>query len=210
MVTLVMGSGAHGPHRVAPFGGRAAALGTNPIAWGIPRSGGQAPILLDYATSAAAQGKLMVARATREPLPQGWVLDAGGRPTTEVEDFYAGGVLLPFAAHKGYALSVIVELLAVGLSGGDAVPRTERGSCLFVLCVDPETFRAENGFASTVDTIAARLKAVPPADGVEAVLLPGEPEVRSRAERAANGIPVPGAVWQSILTTARQLGLDPR
>jgi LDH2 family malate/lactate/ureidoglycolate dehydrogenase len=87
-------------------------------------------ILLDFAISAAAQGKLMVARAEHEPIPEGWILDAEGRSTTDVEAYFAGGALLPFAAHKGHALSVIVELMAVGLGGGDSVPKTERGSCL--------------------------------------------------------------------------------
>ena len=133
MITLATASGAF-LHLVAPFGGRGRALGTNPIAWAVPRPGGQPPILLDFATSAVAQGKLMFARAKHEPVPQGWILDAEGRPTTDVEDYFTGGVLLPFAAHKGYALSVIVELMAVGLSGGDSVAKTEGGSCLFIAC----------------------------------------------------------------------------
>jgi LDH2 family malate/lactate/ureidoglycolate dehydrogenase len=133
MITLVTAAGAF-LRMVAPFGGRDRALGTNPIAWAVPRPCGRPPILLDFATSAAAQGKLMLARAKHEPVPQGWILDAEGCPTTDVEDYFAGGALLPFAAHKGYALSVIVELMAVGLSGGDSVVKTEGGGCLFIAC----------------------------------------------------------------------------
>jgi LDH2 family malate/lactate/ureidoglycolate dehydrogenase len=207
MITMVAASGAHGPHQVAPFGGKSAALGTNPIAWGVPRRGGQAPILLDFATSGAAQGKLMVARAKRDPVPAGWILDSEGRATTDVEDFYQGGVLLPFAGHKGYALSVIVELLAVGLSGGEIVPRTARGSCLFVACIDPAAFRPDRGFEETVENVAGRLKSVPPAEDFQEVLLPGEPEARARAQRSEQGIPLPDATWEAILAVARDLGV---
>ena len=208
MVTMVAACGGHGPYHVAPFGGRAAALGTNPIAWAVPRAGDQPPILLDFATSAAAQGKLMVARAKREPVPDGWILDANGRPTTDVEDFYNGGVLLPFAGHKGYALSVMVELLAVGLSGGQRAPMTERGACLLVTCIDPAAFRPADEFVQTVERVASRLKHVPPAGGFQEVLLPGEPEARSSAERTREGIPLPDATWEAIASVARSLDVD--
>ena len=207
LITMVAAAGAHGPRQVAAFGGRTPVLGTHPIAWGVPRAGRQPPILLDFATSAAAQGKLMVARAKREPVPDGWILDRDGRPTNDVEDFYAGGVLLPVAGHKGYALSVIVELLAVGLSGGESVDPQERGSCLYVSCVDPQLFRPDGGFLETVERVAARLKGAPTAEGFSEILLPGEPEARSRAQRSAEGIPLPDATWDSIVGVARELGV---
>jgi len=207
MVTFVAGSGPHGPHQAAPFGGRAASLGTNPFSWGVPRADGKPPILLDYATTGAAQGKLMVARAKQEPVPPGWILDKDGRPTTDVEDFYAGGVLLPYAGHKGYAMSVIVELLAVGMSGGERVPRSERASCLFVACFDPKAFRPDDEFVRTVERVASRLKAVPPAEGFDEVLLPGEPEDRTRSQRSEEGIPLPDATWDAIRSVARELGV---
>lgn len=207
LITFAAASGAHGPYQVAPFGGKTKALGTNPFAWGIPRMNGQPPILLDYATSGGAQGKLMVARARKEPVPEGWLLDKHGNPTTDVEEFYDGGTLLPFAGHKGYAMSVIVELLAVGLSGGQAVPEGERGSCLFVACIDPGTFRATDDYRETVENIAGRLKRQPPNEGVDEILLPGEPESRSRAERTEKGIPLPDATWDAIATVANRLGV---
>ncbi len=206
MVTLVTASGPF-VRLVAPFGGRERSLGTNPIAWAVPRPGGRPPILLDFATSAAAQGKLMVARAKHEPVPAGWILDAEGRSTTDVEDYFSGGVLLPFAGHKGYALSVIVELMAVGLSGGDAVPKTERGSCLFVACFDPGAFRPDDLFGESVERVAARLKSVKPAAGFDEILLPGEPEARAREERQRQGIPLPDDTWKAICRVANDLGL---
>ena len=205
LITFAAASGAHGPYQATPFGGKSKALGTNPFSWAIPRANGQPPILLDYATTGGAQGKLMVARARKEPVPQGWILDREGNPTTDVEQFYAGGMLLPFAGHKGYAMSVIVEMLAVGLSGGQTVPETERGSCLFVACFDPGTFRPSEDFSETIERIAARLKSQPPAEGFDEVLLPGEPESRSRAERGEKGIPLPDATWDAIVTVAHGL-----
>jgi LDH2 family malate/lactate/ureidoglycolate dehydrogenase len=207
MVTMVASAGAYGPRQVAPFGGKSASLGTHPIAWGVPRTDGKPPILLDFATSAAAQGKLMVARAKREPVPNGWIIDKEGRPTNDVEDFYAGGVLLPFAGHKGYAQSVIVELLAVGLSGGERADPKERASCLYVSCIDPNVFRPDGGFVETVERVGARLKAVEPAEGFREILLPGEPEARAREQRSRDGIPLPDATWEAISAVAAELGV---
>jgi hydroxycarboxylate dehydrogenase B len=206
MITLAVASGAF-LRLVAPFGGTGRVLGTNPIAWAVPRPGGQPPILLDFATSAVAQGKLMLARANHEQVPQGWILDAEGRPTTDVEDYFAGGALQPFAAHKGYALSVIVELMAVVLSGGDSVEKTEGGSCLFIACFDPGAFRSNNLFGESVERIASRLKTVKPAEGFEEVLLPGEPEARTRDRRLREGISLPDATWEAICAVARDLGV---
>ena len=206
MITIATASGPF-VRLVAPFGGRERSLGTNPIAWSVPRPGGRPPILLDFATSAAAQGKLMVARAKREPVPHGWILDSQGRSTTDVEDYFGGGVLLPFAGHKGYALSVIVELMAVALSGGDSVPKTERGSCLFVACFDPGAFRPDDLFGESVERVANRLKSVKPADGFDEVLLPGEPEARAREKRLREGIPLPDATWEALSKVASDLGI---
>lgn len=207
LVTFVCTAGAHGPRIAAPFGGAKAALGTNPFAWGIPRRGGQPPILLDFATTNAAQGKLMVARAKQEPLPLGWALDKDGQPTTNVEDFYAGGVLLPYAGHKGYAMSVVIEMLAVGLSGGEAARKDARASCLFVACFDPQAFRQDDGFLETVDNIAARLKATPPSPGFDQVLLPGDPETSARGARRRDGIELPDATWEAIAGLAAEYGV---
>jgi hydroxycarboxylate dehydrogenase B len=207
-VTFAAASGAHGPYQTVPFGGRERALGTNPFAWAIPRAGGAPPILLDYATSAVARGKLLVARDAGKPVPEGWIIDRDGRPTTDVEDFFGGGALLPFAGHKGYAMSVIVEMLAVGLSNGQRTPPDGQDSCLFVACFAPSAFVGADDFARSIDRIAARLEEQQPAEGVEAVLLPGEPETISRRERGRVGIPLADATWAAITRVARELGVE--
>ena len=206
MVGMAATAGEGSPRQVAPYGGARGALGTNPIAWAMPRAGGRPPILLDYATSAVAQGKLQVALAKGEPVPPGSIVDAEGRPTTDVEDFFAGGLLLPFAGHKGYSLAVVVQLLAVGLSGGERVDG--RGSCLTVLAIDPGAFRPPDEFARYAETVAERLKAVPPAPGFSEVLVPGEPEARTREARSHDGIPLPDRTWEAIQATARELGIS--
>ena len=207
MVGMAVTAGEGSPRQVAPYGGAKGALGTNPIAWALPRAEARPPILLDYATSAVAQGKLQVARAKGEPVPPGSIIDSQGRPTTDVEDFFAGGLLLPFAGHKGYALAVVVQLLAVGLSGGELATPDARGSCLTVLAIDPGAFRPPEEFARYAETIADRLKAIPPAPGFSEVLVPGEPEARTREARSRDGIPLPERTWEAIQATARELGV---
>jgi uncharacterized oxidoreductase len=206
LIGMAMCGEAHPPRMVAPHGGAKGALATNPMAWAIPRGPGRAPLLLDYATSAVSIGKLQVARARDEDIPEGWILDAAGSPSSELADFFSGGVLMPFGGHMGYALGVVVELLTVALSSGDRFPSGERSSCLLILVVDPERFRRMDEFTALTDAVADRLKAVPARDGFREVLLPGEPETRSRAERAT-GVPVPDSTWQTLLATAHEVGV---
>lgn len=207
LITFAAAARQGGSGTVAPYGGKRVNLGTNPCSWAIPRPDGQPPILLDYATSAAARGKLLVARAAGQPVPDGWIVDRDGRPSTDANDFFAGGMLLSFGGHKGYALSVVVEMLAVGLSGGSRVASGAGDSTIFVICIDPQAFQLEADFYASIEEIAARLAATPPADGVEAVLLPGDPESRNRAARLAAGIPLAETTWNEIATIAREYGV---
>jgi LDH2 family malate/lactate/ureidoglycolate dehydrogenase len=124
-----------------------------------------------------------------------------------VEDYFAGGMLLPFAGHKGYSLSVIVELLSVGLSAGDRVPEDQRASSITILAIDPAAFRPAEEFVEYVECVAVRMKATPPAQGFSEVLLPGEPEARTRATRSREGIPVAERTWEAIAETARGLAV---
>ena len=191
----------------APHGGAGRALGTNPFAFGVPAAG-FAPMIVDFATTVVAEGKLQVARAKKEPVPLGWILDKEGRPTTDVEDFYAGGTLLPLGGHKGYSLGMVAEVLSGALPGVDAFRGDRAGSGMFVLAVDPEVFRPFEEFAAAVASLFQRVKSVPPAPGFDEVLVPGEPEERSRMRRQAEGIPVPEETWSRLESVARELGVD--
>lgn len=191
----------------APYGGAARALGTNPLAVGIP-AGEFGLLLLDFATTTVAEGKLQVARAKGERIPEGWILDREGRPTTDPNDFYHGGMLLPFGGHKGYALALLVDALAGALLGAGAFSPEQRGSGTFLLALDATAFQPLTVVQENMDRLFQRIKAVPPAPGFAEVLIPGEPERRTRARRAAEGIPLPDDTWQRLLAVARDLGLE--
>jgi uncharacterized oxidoreductase len=202
---------------VAPYGGIGRALGTNPIAWGIPaslvadspdRSG--KPLFLDYATSCCAHGKIQVAADKGLPVPEGWMLDKSGQPTTDPQDQFDGGVLLPFGGHKGYGLGVVVELLGGGLSGAEpSVLRSnkEYAQGTVQIAINVEAFRPLDDYRAMVSRFAERVKQVPRAPGCDEILVPGEPEWRCKAQRERDGIPLPEKTWDRIGETATALGL---
>ncbi|HUX87204.1 MAG TPA: Ldh family oxidoreductase [Chloroflexota bacterium] len=196
----------------APFGGAKPVLGTNPIAVGLP-AGVEPDVLVDFATTAVAAGKIEVARAKKTPLPPGSIVDREGRPTTDPEDYYNGGMLLPFGGHKGYSLSVVVEFLGRILTGADTFAEGTRGGPVYghsgslVIAMDPGVFVNPEQYAAAADETLHRLKSVPPAPGSSGVMIPGEPESRSRSERIEGGIPLAEDTWKAITNAARQVGV---
>ncbi|MBN1642201.1 MAG: Ldh family oxidoreductase [Anaerolineae bacterium] len=193
---------------VAPHGGVARALGSNPIAWALPGPDGM-PVLLDYATSVCAQGKIQVAADKGAQLPEGWLLDKHGRPTRDPRAQADGGVMLPFAGHKGYALSVVIELLAGALSGaGPALlPGYQREQGVVLLVMRLDRFCAPRDFRGMVAEFSEAIKATPRAPDCDEILLPGEPEWRCKAQRERDGIPLPERTWARLGETATALGL---
>jgi LDH2 family malate/lactate/ureidoglycolate dehydrogenase len=191
----------------APFGGAAAVLGTNPVAFSVPNPGG-APVTLDIATSAIAAGKVKVAKAKHQQLPPDSILDREGRPTTDPQAFFDGGVLLPFGAHKGYALAVIAELLSGPMAGADAYPGVFMRSGIFIFAVDVGVFRPAADYARAMAATLGRIKAVPPAPGFDEVLIPGEPEARLRVVRERDGIPIPDDTWKAVCAAGATVGVD--
>ena len=194
---------------VAPHGGIGRALGSNPIAWAVPGPEQGKPILLDYATSVCAQGKIQVRADEGKPLPEGWLLDKEGDPTRDPRAQSRGGVMLPFGGHKGYALSVLIELLAGGLSGaGPALlPGYERDQGTLLIVLRIEAFCPVQRFREMALEFAGQLKATPRAAGCDEILLPGEPEWRSKALRERDGIRLPEKTWERLAETASELGL---
>ncbi len=192
---------------VAPFGGRQGRMGTNPMAWAIPRGPGQEPLLVDFATSGVAEGKLKVAQAKGEQVAPGLILDRDGQPSIEPADFYAGGVLLPFGGHKGYGISVMIELVAGALSGtGPSVaPGYQDGNGTMLMAINIARFVPLEQFTAQADLLSEKIKTTPTAPGFSEVLVPGEPELRSRRQRLAAGIPLPESTWQSIQSLAAEL-----
>lgn len=199
---------------VAPHGGSDRRLSANPIAAGVPVRG-EAPIILDMSTCVIAEGKIQVARNKGEALPEGAVVDGAGRPTRDAEQFYADppGAILPIAGHKGSGLSLICEVLAGALTGGGSThPESATAGRLvnnmLSVLIDPDHAGGAAAFADDVERLKAWVKASPPIAAGGEVLVPGEIERRTRADRERNGIPIDDATRSQIETAAHAVGLD--
>jgi LDH2 family malate/lactate/ureidoglycolate dehydrogenase len=190
---------------VAPFGGTKPAFATNPYALGMP-GGRFGPVVADFATSAVAEGKLQVYRQKQQQLPEGWIVDKNGDPSTDVEDFYGGGMLLPAAGHKGYSLALASEFMTAFLLGEPQHPSFWLHWC--VVAIDVTAFRPIQAYAQAAESFLQGLKSIPPAAGFESVLLPGEPEAQTEKKRRAEGIPIPEQTWERIKKTARQVKVE--
>ncbi len=212
MVGLITADSGRSPKAVAPFGGREARLGTNPISIAIP-SELEGPLYLDMATSAAAAGKIAVAVARNEKVPDGWVIGSDGKPTNDPRQLRQGGALLPMGGpdggYKGTGLAVMVEILCGLLTGlGFGVEPTGRhNDGCFMAVFNVAAFRPLAEFKKDVGEFVAYLKATPPAEGSKGVLYPGEIEHMREADRRQNGIDVEDATWFKLRTLAETYGL---
>jgi LDH2 family malate/lactate/ureidoglycolate dehydrogenase len=194
---------------VAAYGGYRPVLGTNPLAWAAPRADGQPPVVLDFASSIVAEGKLRVARAKGEALVPGLIVDATGAPSLDPADFYAGGALQTFGLHKGSGLSVMIELMARGLAGVDLSQPDHRGhNGTLMLALRIESFAPEQQFFGAAERLFSQIGSSPPAAGFDTVLLPGEPELRMREQRIADGIPLAQSTWDEIAMLAAECGVS--
>lgn len=209
LVGMLWANCVHGLN-VAPWGGAARRLGTNPHAVGIPGSTGPA-MVLDFATSVVAEGKMRVKRNRKQPAPPGWFVDAQGRPATDPEIFYGDppGALLTSGDHKGYGLSLAVEILGGILSGtGPAGPPPGVfANGTLMICLDVARFLPLPDFHRQVASLFGWVKSAPLAQGSTEILIPGEPEARLEAERRAHGIAVEDQTWSQIEATAAELGV---
>jgi LDH2 family malate/lactate/ureidoglycolate dehydrogenase len=182
MWSLAFGGGGHRRlTEVAPFGGRQGLFDTNPYSISMPLDADKIATT-DFATSATAQGKLLVYRTNNKPVPTGWIIDSEGRPTTNVSDFYAGGAMLPAGAHKGYGLGFMAELF------GDAALGTPHEMNWFMFAMDLSRFASPNEYVASAATLRSKIEACPPADGAVKVMWPGQPEVEMKEQQSAAGI----------------------
>jgi LDH2 family malate/lactate/ureidoglycolate dehydrogenase len=195
---------------VAPWGGRDRVLGTNPTAWGLPVRAGRPPVLVDFATAATAEGKLSVSRDRGEQVPTGLLVDREGHDSAEPQDFYDGGALLPFGAHKGYGLSVAFDLVAGVLSrtGSASAPGYDGTFGTVLMAVDVTAFVDLDDFTAEVEALRERLHASRPRPGVDGVLMPGEPEWAVREERRRTGVPLSPRTRGDLDDLADSLGTD--
>jgi uncharacterized oxidoreductase len=196
---------------VAPFGGREARLGTNPISIAVP-SDLDGPIYLDMATSAVAAGKVALAAARGEEIPHGWVVGKDGKLTTDPNALRQGGALLPLGGTEGYkgsGLAAMVEILCGILTGlGFGVEPTGRhNDGTFMAVFNVEAFRPLKDFKKEVADFARYLNATPPSEGSRGVLYPGEIENRTEQERRKSGVDVEDATWDKLKKLASEYNL---
>jgi hydroxycarboxylate dehydrogenase B len=199
----------HG-HFVVPWGGRDGRLSTNPMAYGIPD--GDAPIVSDFSTSQAPEGKIRLYKNRKQNLPEGWILDAAGQPSTSPSDFYGPpqGGILPFGGrqgYRGYALGLLVEVMGTILAGSD--PTEDRpGNGVTFIVFDPTLLVDAHRFETNLKKLKEYVHSSRPSKSGSEVLLPGEPEQRSRAVRSKEGIEIDVATWASIVNIAALLKVE--
>ncbi len=201
------------PPLVAPFRGTDARFATNPICIAIPAAGGKPAVVLDFATSLVALGKVRVAMNKGEQLPPGVLLDGAGGETTDPTVMYRvpRGAILPFGLHKGYGLAFLCELLAGALTGGGTIcsvpyekDRITNNMLSFV--VDPGKLPGAAALEAQIAAAIDHVKASPPSDPGLPVLVAGEPELASRATRMAEGVPVDPTTWDELRAAAVSVG----
>ena len=202
MIGMITADSGAGPKAVAPFGGRERRLGTNPICIAVP-SDLEGTVLLDMATSAVAAGKVSLARSRGEAIPESWVIDRDGNPTTDPNDYFSGGAILPVGAdqgHKGSGLSFMVEMFSGILTGlGFGIdPDAPHNDGCFISVFNVEAFRSLAEFKTEVRKFAEFVKNTPPAKGFSEVLYPGEIEWRTEEQRRRDGIFVEDETWSQI------------
>jgi len=197
--------------RVAPYAGMDARFGTNPVCIGIPMPG-EAPFLLDMATSAVAQGKMRVAHNKREKVKPGLLIDDQGRPTEDPR--YAVvpplGAILAFGGHKGYGLALACELLGGALSGGGTWHHEESSkqrvlNGMLAVLIDAEKLGTAAPFASEARQFVDWLRKGRVAPGHDKVRIAGEPEREMRAQREKEGVPLDDNTWQEIIAAGAKV-----
>jgi L-2-hydroxycarboxylate dehydrogenase (NAD+) len=204
-------------NHMAPWGSADLLLGTNPIAAAIP-AGEEPPVVMDIATTTASFGKVRTAAQRGEELPVGWMFDRDGKPLTDSTRI-SEGTLNPIGEHKGYALSLVVGLLAATLSGAqmgvdvegmgdEAYQSTPVNNGHFIIVVDPARFGDPADFGKRVDAVSRTMRRATPLPGFDAVRVPGDSRASKLDDYNANGVPVHAALLKNLDTLADELGVE--
>jgi LDH2 family malate/lactate/ureidoglycolate dehydrogenase len=211
MIGMVMSTG---NPIMAVTGSCEATIGNNPFAYAVP-AGKYNTLMMDVAMSAVADGKVQVAKATGKLLEPGCILDKEGKPSVVPDDYLSGGVLLPFGAHKGYGLSVMVECMA-GIMSGAALTHDINswnktpGHCgntgHMFMAMDISKMMAVEDYTKSVETMIEQFKAAKKAEGVQEVFFPGELELR-RADAAGDTVSLLPSTWEKMELAAKYTGI---
>ncbi len=198
---------------IAPFGGSAPVTGNNPISISIPRRAPSRPIVLDMALSQVAMGRLRIAAANGESVPEGWGYDKMGRPTTDPNEVLNDGLLAAIGIHKGSGLSIIVEALAGVLTASPFAKQADNhqfpkgGVGHFLLAIDPGFMRDLDEFYDGVEDLVSQIKGSPCVPGVSEILLPGELEYGKSDTADRDGLTISPELDGQLETLAAELGI---
>lgn len=215
LVSMLMVNSHGAAVRVAPPGGKAPRLSTNPLAIGVPN--GAEPLVLDFSTSATAEGKVRVKKIAGESVPDGWLLDSEGRPTNDPNTLYGSppGSILPMGgaqAYKGYGLGLMIEILTGALSGGVCArekPFPKKGNCVFMMLLNPDAFGGQSHFQAEVAQLVAYQRSCPRVAGVDRILLPGDPERLVMQQRITRGVELDAENWGQLVRLGQKLNVSP-
>lgn len=204
---------ANGPPAMPPTGGKTPLLGTNPLAVSLPTGDPDRPLTLDMATSAAARGKVTLAKKNGQSIPLGWGVDSQGNPTTDPEAVLSGGAMLPMGGPKGYAISLIIDVLCSCITGSgngqtmgsfyDFTRTQNSGYCFAALdlsrMVEPEVW------SQRIQALLDTMRACPRQPGVEAIQIPGQPEQEKQERNLREGIALSSAVEGELRALSERL-----
>ncbi|WP_020677482.1 malate/lactate/ureidoglycolate dehydrogenase [Geopsychrobacter electrodiphilus] len=200
---------------VAPFGGKIARYGTNPLCIAVPAPNPDDHLLLDMATSKIALGKARVANNKGQQVPKQSLIDTEGRPTRDPSVMFSEppGALLPFGEHKGYVLGLLCEVLVTALTGGPSIqPGNRRGggiiNHMLTILIDPAIYGEQEAIRQEISALIAYIRATPPAQTDCPVMVPGDPERQRRAIRRSTGIVIEKNTWTELVEAALSVGLN--
>lgn len=199
---------------MAPWGGVTPTIGTNPVSFAFPSK--DEPVILDMATTSLARGKVFIASQKGTPLPDGTALNKDGEPTTDAKEALEG-ILLPVGGPKGYALSLVIDIMAGILTGsnhgkvitslyGDLKTPQDIGHFAFIINID-DFIDLEDYFKEMKQT-RTELKESKLAKGFTKIYLPGEIEANTMAERTQSGVVLPAYTWELLQEWAKKFNIN--
>jgi len=210
MIALMMTDGAWGTKFVAPWGGREPRLGVNPFSMALP-SDLEGTVCFDMTAGSVSMGKVARAREQGERIPEGWLIDKAGKPTTDPNAFFEGGSVLPMGGvvgHKGYAITFFIEALADILSGmeweEDATRPWPIVDGAFIAVFNVEAFRSLIDFKRDMKSFAEHVKSSAPAEGSPGVFYPGERSYLNSVKRLQEGLTIPDWAWQRVVALTKE------